>query len=110
MAWARLAPEQFGVCDANDDLSFRSVMLPGQELDDTEAALAEVRAFAAAGGRAIVQWTPHGLGRLAELLPDISAESGVHVVAATGLHRAEHYPQGVVDDVRDNSAELFVRS
>jgi len=104
-----LAPEQFGVCDAHDHLFFRSAMLPGQELDDAQAALAEVRAFAAAGGRAIVQWTPYGLGRRAELLPDISAESGVHLVAATGMHRAEHYPPGVVDDVRDDLAELFVR-
>ena len=53
--------------------------------------------FAAAGGQAIVQWTPHGLGRRAELLPGISTSTGVSLIAATGLHRREHYPEGFVE-------------
>ena len=96
-----LPPAAFGVCDAHDHLFFRSALLPGQELDDEDAALAEVRAFTAAGGQAIVQWTPYGLGRRAELLPGISTSTGVSLVAATGLHRREHYPDGFVDKVRD---------
>jgi phosphotriesterase-related protein len=103
-----IAPEQLGVCDAHDHLFFRTAMLPGQELDDADAARAEVRAFAAAGGQAIVQWTPHGLGRRAELLPGISTSTGVSIVAATGLHRAEHYPPGFVESIRDRLAEIFV--
>jgi phosphotriesterase-related protein len=83
-------------------------VLPGQELDDEDAALAEVRDFAAAGGQAIVQWTPHGLGRRAELLPGISTSTGVSIVAATGIHRAEHYPEGFVDGLRSRLAEIFV--
>jgi len=97
-----------GVCDSHDHLFFRSVMLPGQELDDEDAAVAEVRAFAAAGGQAIVQWTPHGLNRRADLLPGISTTTGVSVIAATGLHRREHYPDGFVDKVSDRLAEIFV--
>ena len=62
-----------------------------------------------AGGQAIVQWTPYGLGRRAELLPGISSSTGVSLVAATGLHRREHYPEGFVDGVRDRLAEIFVR-
>lgn len=104
-----LSPNAFGVCDAHDHLFFRTAALPGQELDDEDAALAEVRAFAAAGGQAIVQWTPHGLGRRAELMPGISTSTGVSLVAATGLHRLEHYPDGFVDKVRDQLAEIFVR-
>ncbi|MFF1818714.1 phosphotriesterase [Kribbella sp. NPDC058245] len=102
-----LTPERLGVCDSHDHLFFRSVLLAGQELDDASAALAEVREFAAAGGQAIVQWTPHGLGRQAELLPEISTQTGVSLLAATGLHRAEHYPDGFVEKVRPRLAEIF---
>ena len=102
-------PDAFGVCDSHDHLFLRTAVLPGQELDDEAAALAEVRAFAAAGGQAIVQWTPYGLGRRAELLPGISTSTGVSLLAATGLHRREHYPDGFVDAVRDRLAEIFVR-
>ncbi|MEV8377669.1 hypothetical protein AB0P21_33330 [Kribbella sp. NPDC056861] len=104
-----LPADQLGVTDAHDHLFFRSALLPGQELDDLDAATAEVRDFAAAGGQAIVQWTPYGLGRRVAELVKISADTGVHLVAATGLHRAEHYPAGLVDEVRPRLAEVFVR-
>jgi phosphotriesterase-related protein len=55
-----------GVCDAHDHLFFRSAQLPGQELADADAAVGELRAFAALGGRAVVQWAPFGLGRRAD--------------------------------------------
>ncbi len=103
-----IAPEQLGVCDSHDHLFFRTAVLPGQELDDADAALAETRDFAEAGGQAIVQWTPHGLGRRAKLLPGISTSTGVSIVAATGLHRAEHYPDGFVSSIKDRLAEIFV--
>ncbi|MGY4767662.1 phosphotriesterase family protein [Kribbella sp. CWNU-51] len=104
-----LRPQALGVTDSHDHLFFRSAVLPGQELDDEGAAVAEVRAFAAAGGQAVVQWTPHGLGRRAKLLPGISSSTGVSLIAATGLHRREHYPEGFVDGVRARLAEIFVR-
>jgi phosphotriesterase-related protein len=105
-----LVPEALGVADSHDHLFFRSVVLPAdQPLDDVAAATAEVRAFADVGGQAVVQWTPHGLNRRAEVLPGISTRTGVSIVAATGLHRLEHYPDGYVDKVRDQLAEIFVR-
>lgn len=39
------------------------------------------------------------------LLPKVSEETGVKLVAATGLHRAEHYAELPTEDL----AELFVR-
>lgn len=80
-----------GVCDAHDHLFFRSAQLAGQELDDADAATAELRSFGDLGGQAVVQWTPFGLGRRADLLARVSLASGVAVVAATGLHQAAHY-------------------
>lgn len=103
-----IPPESFGVCDSHDHLFFRSRQLPGQELDDAPAAEAEARAFAALGGQGIVQWTPYGLGRRAELLAALSQAAGVHIVAATGLHQAAHYPPGVLEEIHGKLAELFI--
>lgn len=102
-------PEELGVCDAHDHLFLSSPVLPGQELDDTEAALAELTAFAALGGRAVVQWTPWGMGPRSEELPGLARLSGVHVIAATGMHQARHYDHDALADVRDRLADLFVR-
>ncbi|MER7988710.1 phosphotriesterase [Streptomyces noursei] len=102
-----LAPEQLGVCDAHDHLFLASPQLPGQELADPEAAAAELRAFRAAGGAAIIQWTPHGMGRRATELPRLARESGVTVVAATGLHQAAHYAPEFLAGLADPAA-LFV--
>ncbi|MEV6284391.1 hypothetical protein [Kribbella sp. NPDC051770] len=101
-----VAPEELGVCNAHDHLFIRSaVMPPGQELDDYDGALQEATLYAEAGGRAVIQWTPYGLGRRVDLLPKLSRETGVQLVAATGMHRAEHY--GEVPEL--DLAELFVR-
>ncbi|MFI6833289.1 phosphotriesterase [Kribbella sp. NPDC050241] len=102
-----IRPDQLGVTDSHDHLFFSTPFLAGQELDDVDAALAETRAFAAAGGQAIVQWTPHGLGRRVDALPGISTTTGVSLIAATGLHRVELYPEGFVDQVRPKLAEIF---
>lgn len=103
-----IAPADLGVCDAHDHLFLRSPLLPGQELDDPAAAEAELRAFHRLGGRTVVQWTPYGMGRAAGRLAGLARATGVRIVAATGLHQAVHYPQGLPDAVRERPAELFV--
>lgn len=85
--------------NSHDHLVLRSPLLVGQELDDLQAATAEERAFTAAGGHAIVQWTPRRLGRHCSELADIAAEAGIHIVSATGRHRAGHYPADRREDV-----------
>ncbi|GLW07769.1 phosphotriesterase [Microtetraspora sp. NBRC 13810] len=99
---------ELGVCDSHDHLFLRSPLLPGEELDDPRAAEAELIAFRALGGRAVVQWTPFGLGRRAGDLVRLSRRCGVHVVAATGLHQAAHYPPALLDDVMGRLTEIFV--
>ncbi|SHH05547.1 phosphotriesterase family protein [Streptoalloteichus hindustanus] len=101
-------PGELGVCDAHDHLFLRSPLMPGHELDDPGAALAELDAFAAAGGQAVVQWTPRGMGRHLHALPDLSRRSGVRLVAATGMHQAKHYGQADLTPGVDELAELFV--
>ncbi|MFF7768728.1 phosphotriesterase [Streptomyces massasporeus] len=101
-------PADLGVCDAHDHLFFGSPRLPGQELRIVAAARAELLAFREQGGGAVVQWTPYGLGRRAADLPPLSRETGVHVVAATGLHQAVHYDEGTLAGLRSRLAEVFV--
>lgn len=99
---------ELGVCDAHDHLFLRSPVLPGQELDDPAAATGRLRAFGGFGGRSVVQWTPYGMGRRADVLAELSRSTGVHVVAATGLHQAVHYPAALLGRIGDGLASLFV--
>ncbi|MGW0476670.1 phosphotriesterase family protein [Streptomyces coeruleorubidus] len=101
-------PRELGVCDAHDHLFFGSPRLPGQELRSVAAARAELVAFREQGGGAVVQWTPYGLGRRAADLPPLSRETGVRVVAATGLHQAVHYDEDTLKGLRGRLADVFV--
>lgn len=103
-----IPPEQLGVCDSHDHLFFRTPQLPGQELDDPDAAEAELRGFSAAGGQAMAQWTPHGLGRHAGKLVELSRSTGVTLIAATGLHQAAHYSAAQLDNVLGRLTDTFV--
>jgi predicted metal-dependent phosphotriesterase family hydrolase len=99
---------ELGVCDAHDHLFFRSPQLPGQELDDPDAAAQELRAFRELGGRAVVQWSPFGTGRRTDALPQVSRDADVHIIAATGLHQAAHCAPGVPERVLHRLTDLFV--
>ncbi|WP_457028284.1 phosphotriesterase family protein [Kitasatospora sp. P5_F3] len=101
-------PASLGAVDAHDHLFLRTPRLPGQELDSASAAEAELRAFATAGGGALAQWTPVGLGRRTDLLPMLSRVTGVHLIAATGLHQAAHYPPELLDRLLPRLARLFI--
>ena len=103
-----IRPQELGVCDAHDHLFLRSRQLPGKELDDIAAARAELEAFRAAGGAAVVQWTPHGMGRRAADLATLSRATGVHLVCATGLHQAPHVAPELLAGLRGRLAEVFV--
>jgi phosphotriesterase-related protein len=103
-----VSADALGVTDSHDHLFFASVKLPGQELDDVPAAEAELRAFAAAGGQALAQWTPMGLNRRAEEVPALSRATGVHLIAATGLHQAAHYRPELLPRLLDGLADRFI--
>jgi predicted metal-dependent phosphotriesterase family hydrolase len=101
-------PAELGVTNSHDHLFFASKLLPGQELDDPTAAAEALLAFKARGGSALVQWTPYGLTRRTRELAWMSKEIGAHVVAATGLHRAEHYNPAILGRVIDGLVREFV--
>ena len=60
-------------------------------LPSAEDATAEVRACAAAGAGAMLDAMPCASGRDVGKLAAVSRATGVHVVAATGLHTAKYY-------------------
>jgi predicted metal-dependent phosphotriesterase family hydrolase len=103
-----LDPAELGVTDAHDHVFFRSPLLPGEELDDPDGASRELRAFRDLGGRSVVQWTPHRMGRRAAELARLSRETGVHIVAATGIHQAAHYDPAALEKLYPRLTQLFV--
>jgi phosphotriesterase-related protein len=86
-----LVPSALGPCDAHEHLFLVTPAQPGDEYAGVDEAVEEVHSFHAAGGRWLVDWTPIGLGRDLLGLARVARETGVHIVAATGLHRDVHY-------------------
>jgi predicted metal-dependent phosphotriesterase family hydrolase len=100
-----IAPEKLGPCDAHEHLFLVTPAQPGDEYSDVGKAIEEATALRAAGAQALVDWTPIGLGRDLEGLRAVSEATGLHVVAATGLHRDVHYAPD--DPVRGQAVEAL---
>jgi phosphotriesterase-related protein len=104
-----IAPADLGPCDAHEHLFLDTPAQPGDEFTDPAKAVEEAATLVAAGARSLVDWTPIGLGRDLDGLVRVARETGLHVVAATGLHRDAHYTSD--DPLRmqsaDELAELF---
>lgn len=86
-----IAPEELGPCDAHEHLFLVTPAQPGDEYSDVSKAIEEAATLRAAGAQALIDWTPIGLGRDFDGLRAVSDATGLHVVAATGLHRDVHY-------------------
>lgn len=84
-------PSDLGPCDAHEHLFLDTPAQPGDSFLDRDLAVEEARTLVAAGGAALVDWTPIGLGRDLDGLAHVARATGLHVVAATGLHRDAHY-------------------
>lgn len=90
----RLDASRLGRVDAHDHLFLRSPALAGQEMEDLEPAIIELREARASGLSTLVELTPIGLGRRPDLLRAAAAGSGINVIGASGYHRDAHYPPG----------------
>ena len=88
------AVAELGVVDAHDHLFMASPAMPGQEFDDPERAIEEVREGQATGIGTIVDMTPIGLGRSPAGLRRVAEATGATIVGASGFHRDAHYPAG----------------
>ncbi|WP_158564054.1 phosphotriesterase family protein [Jiangella anatolica] len=90
-----IAPAELGPADCHEHLLIRGglpiVLEPDFALDSVDAAVAEVGEFVAAGGRALVDCMPLGVGRDARGLVEVAERSGAHVIATTGFHKDRYY-------------------
>jgi len=100
-----IAPADLGPCDAHEHLFLVTPGQPGDEYSDVDKAIEEAKTLRAAGAQALVDWTPIGLGRDLDGLGAVSEATGLHIVAATGLHRDVHYAAD--DPLRDESADAL---
>lgn len=100
-----IAPAALGPCDAHEHLFLVTPSQPGDEFADVDKAIEEARTLKVAGAEALVDWTPVGLGRDLPGLRRVSEATGLHVIAATGLHREVHY--GSDDPLRSESIDAL---
>jgi phosphotriesterase-related protein len=81
-------------------------------LDDLEATVAELVAFRAAGGDAIIEVTSQGIGREPLALQLLSLRTGVRIVAGAGYYIGLSHPPGLlrrgVEDVADEMVRDLV--
>jgi 5-phospho-D-xylono-1,4-lactonase len=105
---------QLGMCFAHEHLvidgGVAKLVNPELSLQRVEDAVAELGPCVAAGLGAVVDAMPADAGRNVVKLAEISRRSGVHVVAATGLHHARYYGERHWGELLEPAelAELFV--
>ncbi|WP_369069078.1 phosphotriesterase family protein [Kineococcus terrestris] len=98
-----LAADDLGLVLPHEHLfvDFRAADVPGfaQASPEEFSALAAplLTAAAAAGVTALVECTPPGLGRRADLIGDVSRATGVPVALATGVYREPWVPRWVYE-------------
>jgi phosphotriesterase-related protein len=78
-------------------------------LNDPALAVAELTAFAEAGGRTVVDCTNVGLGRDPAALVEVARATGLHVVMGCGFYRDPYLPADLDRLPVDAVAELIVR-
>jgi phosphotriesterase-related protein len=87
--------DRLGVCFAHEHLvidgGVPKLVNPEISLQGVDDAVSELRPCVAAGLGAVVDAMPADAGRNVVKLAAISRATGVHVVAATGLHHARFY-------------------
>jgi phosphotriesterase-related protein len=80
-------------------------------IGDEPRILEELGAYAAAGGRALVDLTLDGIGRDLPRLARISEATGLHIIGGGGWYRTAYYPPEARIDTRttDDLADEIVR-
>ncbi|GMA90207.1 hypothetical protein [Homoserinibacter gongjuensis] len=86
-----LAVDALGATNYHEHFFQVSPLLPGDELVDETASTEEARSLRASGFAAVVDATPHGLGRRPDALARLSRAARLTVVATAGRHRDDHY-------------------
>lgn len=90
-----ILPQDLGLTASHEHLLWAVPELehdndPDLGLDSVPAAVAEVRRFKRAGGHALIEMSTPEIGRCPFELAQISHASEVHIIAATGHHKAKY--------------------
>ena len=110
-----IAPDQLGVTYMHEHLIIDSPIVAKDfahiHLPSESDAVNELNYCKKAGVGAMVDCMPLGSGRDAKKLVSIANESGVHIIAVTGLHHDRYYRE---DDILEKSstdqlAEYFLK-
>lgn len=107
-------PSDLGVTYIHEHLIIDSPLIvdrwPHIHLHSAEEAATELQRCAAVGVGAFVDAMPAASGRGPLRLADASRNSGVHVIACTGLHTSKYYEgqRWTVDESPDVLAGLFI--
>jgi phosphotriesterase-related protein len=78
-------------------------------LDDEPLAIAELKAFAAEGGRTVVEPTCQGIGRDPRALRRISEATGLNIVMGAGYYLGSSHPGKVAAMTAEQIADEIVR-
>jgi phosphotriesterase-related protein len=78
-------------------------------LDDEPLAIAELKAFAAEGGRTVVEPTCQGIGRDPRALRRISEATGLNIVMGAGYYLGASHPEKVAAMTAEQIADEIVR-
>ena len=78
-------------------------------LDDVRAQIDELLRYKAAGGGTVVELTPMGVGRNIDGLAAISAATGLHVVAGTGVYLDQFQTNEMRSMTAEQIGEILTR-
>ncbi len=88
-------PYEMGITDAHNHVwisAQESQLENAPVLDQEEQILIELQDFRRAGGGGLIDCQPGGAGRDGRRLYSLSKASGVNIVACTGFHLQQYYP------------------
>lgn len=90
-------PGALGHCQIHEHIFLRPTPMTERNaalrFDDFDRSLAELRRYREAGGTSLVDAQPAAAGRDGGALERLSRESGVAVIASTGYHLLDFYPE-----------------
>lgn len=88
--------EELGITDVHNHVWIE----PSNPVDENAPALNqfvqiidELKEYKEYGGQTILDCQPYGCGRNGEKLHALSSRSGVQIIAATGFHKKQYYPE-----------------
>lgn len=92
-----ISKEELGYCQCHEHLFIkkgRSAEINGAlQIDDYKLTVSELHSYKNNGGKSIVDAQPLGCGRMAKNLLKASKETGINIIASTGFHKLEFYPE-----------------